>query len=148
MRGSRISWAVAVATLVVVSTPAAAFNCYAIVDRGNEVIYQGALSPVDLSDDGAPARDAMRARGQQLIAMDTDNGPAIDRVNLATRGGPATVEEIVAGMRSTTPYGAGTPAAARRDGSRDGIRLPQITVPRATGVGMSPSGPPSGMSIR
>jgi len=99
MRGSRISWAAAAAALVVVSTPAAAFNCYAIVDRSNEVIYQGALSPVDLSEDGAPARDALRARGQQLIAMDTDNCPAIDRINLATRGGPATVDEIVASPR-------------------------------------------------
>jgi len=129
------------------STPAAAFNCYAIVDRSNEVIYQGALSPVDLSEDGAPARDALRARGQQLIAMDTDNCPAIDRINLATRGGPATVEEIVAGMRSSTPYGPGS-SAAPPDTSRDGIKLPQITVPRATGGGMSTSGPPSGMSIR
>ncbi|HKU84794.1 MAG TPA: hypothetical protein VJV77_00485 [Casimicrobiaceae bacterium] len=147
MRGSRIPWAVAAAVLVVISTPATAFNCYAIVDRGNEVIYQGALSPVDLSDDGAPARDALRARGQQLIAMDTDNCPAIDRINLATRGGPATVEEIVAGMRSATPYGTGAPAAGP-DGSSGGIRLPQITVPRATGGGMSAGGPPSGMSIR
>ena len=149
MRGSRISWAAAAAALVVVSTPAAAFNCYAIVDRNNEVIYQGALSPVDLSEDGAPARDALRARGQQLIAMDTDNCPAIDRVNLATRGGPATVEQIVAGIRSATPYGTGTgAAAAQADASRDGFKLPQITVPRATGGGMSTSGPPSGMSIR
>ncbi len=147
MRGSRISWAAAAAALVVVSTPAAAFNCYAIVDRNNEVVYQGALSPVDLSEDGTAARDALRARGQQLIAMDTDSCPAIDRMNLATRGGPATVEEIVAGMRSATPYGTGA-AAARPDDSRDGFRLPQITVPRATGGGLSPSGPPSGMSIR
>lgn len=147
MPESRVFWTVAAAALVVISTPAAAFNCYAIVDRSNEVVYQGALSPVDLSDDGAPARDALRARGQQLIAMDTDNCPVIDRINLATRGGPATVEEIVAGMRSATPYGTGA-AAARPDVSRDGIRLPQITVPRATGGGISPSGPPSGMSIR
>src|SRR4029079_15779333 len=103
MRGSRISWTVGAAALVVISTPAAAFNCYAILDRSNEVVYQGALSPVDLSDDGAPARDAVRARGQQLIAMDTDHCPAIDRINLATRGGPATVEEIVAGTRPPAP---------------------------------------------
>ena len=147
MRGSRISWLLKALALVAISTPAAAFNCYAIVDRNNEVIYQGALSPVDLSEEGAPARDALRARGQQLIAMDTDRCPAIDRINLATRGGPATVEEIVAGMRSAAPYGTGG-SAARPEVSSDGIRLPHITVPRATGGGMSTSGPPSGMSIR
>lgn len=148
MRGSRISWLVNALALVAISTPAAAFNCYAIVDRNNEVIYQGALSPVDLSEEGAPARDALRARGQQLIAMDTDQCPAIDRVNLVTRGGPATVEEIVAGMRSATPYGTGGSTSRSRDAAPDGIRLPQIIVPRATGGGMSTSGPPSGMSIR
>ena len=148
MRGSRICWAVMAFALVAVSTPAAAFNCYAIVDRNNEVIYQGALSPVDLSEEGAATRDALRARGQQLIAMDIDNCPAIDRVNLTTRGGPATVEEIVSGMRSATPYGIGGSTARQPDVSRDGIRLPQITVPRATGGGVSTSGPPSGMSIR
>ena len=137
MPASHIRFAVAAAALALVSTSAGAFNCYLIVDRSNEVIYQGALSPVDLSPDGAPAREAMRARGQQLIAMDTDHCPAIDRVNLTTRGGPATVEEIVAGMRSATPYGTGAPAAGP-DGSSGGIRLPQITVPRATGGGNSP----------
>ena len=59
----------------------------------------------------------------------------------------ATVEEIVAGMRSAAPYGTGG-SAARPEVSSDGIRLPHITVPRATGGGMSTSGPPSGMSIR
>ena len=149
MRPSRISCAIAAATLTATSAPAAAFNCYLIVDRTNEVVYQDRFAPVDLSDDGAPARDALRARGQQLIVMDTEYCPAIDRARVTGQGGPASVEEIVAGMRSAATYGIGgsrAPTAAANPPA--GIVLPRITVPRATGGGMSTSGPPSGMSIR
>lgn len=150
MRVSQLSCAIAAAAILVAATPVAAFNCYLIVDRTNEVTYQGYTAPVDLSDDGAPARDAMRARGEQLIVMDTDHCPAIDRAHIASRGGPATVEEIVSGMRTAVTYGA---QPSRSDSgastaSTAGIALPRITVPRATGGGISPSGPPSGMSIR
>jgi hypothetical protein len=135
-------------TLLALSAPVSAFNCYAIVDRSNDVVYQGVVSPVDLSDEGAPARAAMRARGQQLIAMDTENCPAIDRARVTGQGGPATVEEIVAGMRSAVPYGSAVQPSRDETVTSGGISLPRITVPRATGGGISPSGPPSGMSIR
>ena len=134
--------------LLAVAAPAAAFNCYLIVDRNNEVTFQAAFSPVDLSDDGTAARNAMRARGEQLIVMDTDNCPPIDRARVTGGGGPATVEEIVAGMRSAVPYGSAVQPRAADTTNAGGISLPRITVPRATGGGMSVSGPPSGMSIR
>jgi hypothetical protein len=50
-------------------------------------------------------------------------------------------------MRSAIPYGA-TAQRAQPATTSGGIVLPRITVPRATGGGISPSGPPSGMSIR
>ena len=140
-------WAVATASVAtaVLAAPAAASVCYALVDRTNEVTYQGTLPPVDLSDEGVAAREALRAQGQQLIAMDTERCPPIDRGRNGAKNSAATVEEIVAGMRSTTPYGSAVTPAAPADAS---IKLPQITVPRATGGGMSVGGPPSGMSIR
>ena len=148
MRAFRLSCAVAATLLSVAATPVAARSCFVIVDKTNDVIYQSSFPPVDLSDDGTPARDAMRARGQQLIAMDTDTCPAIDRAHIAGAGGPATVEEIVAGMRSAVPYGIGARPARPDAAAAGGITLPRITVPRDTGGGVSVSGPPSGMSIR
>jgi hypothetical protein len=147
MRASQVSCAIAAAVIAIASAPVAAFNCYLLVDRNNEVIYQDALSPVDLSDDGTAAREAMRGRGEQLVVMETENCPAIDRGRVTSKGGPATVEEIVAGMRSALPYGAAV-QRTRADTASAGIVLPRIAVPRATGGGMSTSGPPSGMSIR
>jgi hypothetical protein len=148
MRASRLSLAILATAVIAAVAPAAASNCYVIVDRANDVIYQGPMPPVDLSDDGLATRNAMRAQGQQLIAMDTENCPSIDRVRAGNRSNPASVEEIVAGMRSAVPYGAAAQAApAAANG--EAIKLPQITVPRATGGGgMSVGGPPSGMSIR
>ena len=140
-------WALAAASLAtaVMAAPAAASVCYALVDRTNETTYQGTLPPVDLSDEGVAAREALRAQGQQLIAMDTERCPPIDRGRSGAKNTAATVEEIVAGMRSAMPYGSTvTPTAP----AETGIKLPQITVPRVTGGGMSVGGPPSGMSIR
>jgi hypothetical protein len=146
MRLLHVARGLAVAALVGAAAPAAAFNCYVIVDRTNEVIYQDTSAPIDMSDDGDAARNALRARGQQLITMDTDRCPAIDRGRVAGKGGPATVDEIVAGMRPAVPFGT----ARAREASADsgGISLPRITVPRATGGGMSVGGPISGMSVR
>ena len=147
MRFNMVTRALAAAAVIGAAAPAAAINCYAIVDRSNEVIYQGTTPPIDLSDEAVAQRDALRQRGQQLIAMDSDRCPAIDRMQIAGIGAPASVEEIVAGMRSAVP--SASPASQTPPASGNGgVNLPRITVPRATGGGMSVGGPPSGMSIR
>jgi hypothetical protein len=148
MRFITASRALVAAAILGASAPVAAINCYLIVDRSNEVIYQDITPPIDLSAEAAPERDALRTRGQQLIAMDTDRCPAIDRARITGKGGPVSVEEIVGEMRSAVPFGAGAPTAKPATSDAGGIVLPRITVPRATGGGISPGGPPSGMSIR
>lgn len=136
----------AAAMVAAVALPVAAAECYLIVDRSSDVIYQGLTSPIDLSADGKAARDALRARGEQLIAMDTDQCPPIDRARITGNGKPASVEEIVAGMRPALAYGRlGAPSPLADPGA---IALPQIRVPVATGGGMSVGGPVSGMSVR
>ena len=147
MRFTDVARALAAAAIIGASAPAIAVNCYAIVDRANEVVYQDVTPPIDLSDQGAPERDALRRQGQQLVAMDVDRCPAIERANVTGKSGPATVEEIVAAMRPAAPYGTGANPAPSSTGAGR-ISLPRITVPRASGGGISPSGPPSGMSIR
>jgi hypothetical protein len=131
---------------IAAATPAAAYECYVIVDRNNEVVYQDVTPPIDLSSEGAVSRDSIRARGQQLITLDARNCPAIDRGHLTGKGGPASVEEIVAGMRPAVAYGIGGQTAQRT--VDNGIHLPTITVPRDTGGGVSVGGPVSGMSVR
>jgi hypothetical protein len=145
MRFVHSARALAVVALACTAAPAAAFECYVIVDRNNEVVYQDSRPPIDLSPDGAAARDALRAHGQQLVTLDTQRCPAIDRGHLAGKGGSASVEEIVEGMRPAVPFGS---AAARTSTRGGGIVLPDVRPPRATGGGMSVGGPVSGMSVR
>lgn len=143
----RVAHSAALALVALVAAaPAAAYECYVIVDRNNEVVYQDVTPPIDLSSEGAGSRDGIRARGQQLVTLDSQSCPAIDRGHLTGKGGPASVEEIVAGMRPAVPYGIGGRTAPRT--VDNGIHLPSISVPRATGGGMSVGGPPSGMSVR
>lgn len=143
----RVAHSAALALLALVAAaPAAAYECYVIVDRNNEVVYQDVTPPIDLSSEGAGSRDSIRARGQQLVTLDTQSCPAIDRGHLTGKGGPASVEEIVAGMRPAVPYGIGGRTAPRT--VDNGIHLPSISVPRATGGGVSVGGPPSGTSVR
>lgn len=148
MRFVTASHALAAAAIIGVAAPATATNCYVIVDRSNEVIYQGTMPPIDLSAEGTAERDALRQRGQQLIAMDSERCPAIDRARIAGKGGPASVDEIVSGMRPAVPFGAAAGGPSAPVTESGGINLPRITVPRATGGGLSVGGPPSGMSIR
>ena len=83
------------AVLGAVAMPACAISCFEVIDRSNSVIYRDTHSPVDLSDAGIRARDAMRARGETLIFFDTDTCVVLGKT---TAGGSATlsVDEIVA----------------------------------------------------
>ena len=82
------------------ATPdASAVTCYIILDRNDNVVYQDIYPPVDLSDEGAAERKAMRARNEHMIAMETDRcaplefvpggaGTAGARINLENVGDP------------------------------------------------------------
>jgi hypothetical protein len=146
MRFDLVLRTAAAVTAIATALPALAAECYLIIDRSNEVVYQGLTSPVDLSVDGKAARDALRARGEQLVAMDTDHCPPIDRARITGNGKPASVEEIVAGMRPALAYGRTGGSAPASD--TGGIVLPQIRVPVATDGPASVGGPVSGMSLR
>jgi hypothetical protein len=82
------------------ATPdASAVTCYLVLDRNDNVVYQDIYPPVDLSDEGAAERKAMRARNEHMIAMETDRcaplefvpgGPGVAgaRINLENVGDP------------------------------------------------------------
>ena len=81
------------------ATPdASAVTCYIILDRNDNVVYQDIYPPVDLSDEGAAERKAMRARNEHMIAMETDRCAPLEfvpggagtgaRINLENVGDP------------------------------------------------------------
>lgn len=86
------------AVLGAAAVPAAAVTCYEVIDRSNVVIYRDVSSPVDLSDAGKRARDAMRARGELLVFFDTDTCVVLGHTT-AEGSATLTVDEIVGGYK-------------------------------------------------
>ena len=93
-----ISALVAGTVAVAAAMPVLAITCYEVIDRNDVVVLRGTRSPVDLSNAGAPARDAMRRRGDLLVIFSTENCVLVGR---ATADGGRTLhtDEIVAGWK-------------------------------------------------
>ena len=101
--------------------PAAAYTCYTLYDRNDNVIYRDTLPPVDMSDEGAGARAAMRARGEYLMFFEQDTGPPVvfrmgdaGNVNLNVDRSVAGVAPAVAPAPAAPRAPAPAPAPARR----------------------------------
>jgi len=92
--------------------PAAAVNCYEVLDRSENVIYRGTLPPVDLSDKGASDREAMRKRGQHLIAMDVDRCLGIEYFTGTAGSTSLSVDQIVGGIAPSRGANAATPTTS------------------------------------
>jgi len=100
--------------LALASGPGSALMCYQIVDRTETLIYQDTFPPVDLSDAGAPQRDQMRVRGEQMIVAESEKCPRLEFFT-GNAGSPAlSIDAVVAGMnaRSLQPSGAAGPTGA------------------------------------
>ena len=87
---------------------ASAVVCYTLMDKGDQVIYRGYDSPVDLSAAGAADRDAMRRRGEYLLIAYPDDCLLVSASRWTTGSyGPASVDDIVSEMR---PFASGAPS--------------------------------------
>lgn len=102
----RVVWA-AGAALALLAGSASAITCYTVLDRSDNVVYRGIIPPIDLSDQGQAERDAMRQRGQHLIAMDTDRCLGVEYFTGAAGSSTLTVDQIVGALplRGRSPGG-------------------------------------------
>src|SRR5436190_7177138 len=114
------TWMAAGAALMCAAGSASAMNCYTVLDRNDNVIYRGTVPPIDLSERGTPERQAMRQRGQHLIAMDSDRCPGVEFFTGSAGSSTLSVDQIVGGivtMRGQSPVGntpsSGTTTPAR-----------------------------------
>jgi len=98
MNGRLISALIAGAAVGAAAMPVFAITCYEVIDRNGVVILRGTRSPVDLSNAGAPAREAMRGRGELLVIFNTENCVLVGPTT-AEGGMTLTADEIVAGWR-------------------------------------------------
>ena len=110
---------VAGAALLCASASVSAMNCYTVLDRNDNVVYRGTIPPVDLSERGAAEREAMRQRGQHMIAMDADRCPGVEYFTGSEGSSTLSVDQIVGGivpMRGQSPAG-NSPSSPMSSGS-------------------------------
>jgi hypothetical protein len=114
--------ALAGAAVAVAANVAVASTCYIVLDAQETIVYRASTPPVDMSDRGAAARDALRQKGNYLLFMETercvpigfDSGEVISRQS--NTGSITAVDEgAVARAPGIQPARAtsGTPAGAR-----------------------------------
>jgi len=98
----------AIAGFAAAAGPAAAMQCYTVLDRSDNIVYRGTIPPIDLSERGDPEREAMRRRGQHMIAMDADKCPGVEFFTGTAGSSNLSVDQIVGGitpMRGLSPTG-------------------------------------------
>jgi len=86
--------------------PVVAVTCYEVIDRNDVVVLRDTRSPVVLSHAGAPAREAMRNRGELVVKFDAEDCAVFGR---ASQDGSRTLttDEIVAGWKPAPVEGKG-----------------------------------------
>jgi len=115
---------IVIAVLAAAALPGAAnaIVCYTLLDKGDNVLYQDSVPPLDMSDTGAALRAGLRQRNEYLLIYEIDNCPTVVAAAGSTGYRPATVEEIVSGMRAYASPGRGPTAGAGRVGG--GVSAP------------------------
>jgi hypothetical protein len=104
------------AALAVSAGTAEAATCYVLFDRYDNVVYRNTVSPIDLSDQGAAARAALRQRGEYLLVMDSDRCAPVTFVFGAAGSKTLSLDETVGGFPAENPP-TGRPSAKARTGS-------------------------------
>jgi hypothetical protein len=115
------------AALAVAALPnaAGAITCYTVIDQHDTTIYQDTEPPFDLSTEGGPAaRVGLRAKHEFLTISDAARCPQISAPPGATGYQPASVDDIVAGIRPFASGGGGTVTSPARGGARAAAPAP------------------------
>jgi hypothetical protein len=87
------------------SGASSAVTCYTLLDRSDSLLYQDSLPPVDMSERGAAVREDLRRRNEYLLVSEVESCPAVAAAAGTTGYRPATVDEIVGGMRTYATSG-------------------------------------------
>ncbi len=96
--------------LVAYAACAAAVTCYVVTDRNDNVIYRSTHPPVDLSDQGKPARERMRERGEYLMFADMELCPGVTFFTGASGSRGLALDEVVNGLPATSLNSGVSPA--------------------------------------
>jgi hypothetical protein len=105
------------AALALSAGTAEAVTCYMLFDRFDNVVYRNTVSPIDLSDQGAAARAALRQRGEYLLVMDSDRCPPVTFLFGAAGSKTLSIDETVGGFPAENPLTGRAASSKPRRGS-------------------------------
>ena len=120
MRGLSVALFLLGIALAGMPKTAAAVTCYVLFDRSDNVVYQDLLPPVDMSDQGAAERAALRQRGEYLMILDAEQCIQVEFVFGPGGSSALSVDQIIGGLR---PLGGSAAPPTRRQSTR-GISTP------------------------
>ncbi|MGH8714623.1 MAG: hypothetical protein ACREYB_11520 [Casimicrobiaceae bacterium] len=95
------------------SPMAGAYTCYMLYDRNDNLVYRDTLSPVDMSEQGAAQREAMRQRGDYLVIADAERCPQVTFVFGSAGSSALSVDTIVGGLPAGARSNSGSGGTAR-----------------------------------
>ena len=117
MRLANLALAALAGALVSAAADVSAMTCYIKYDRNDNVVYRDSLPPVDMSDRGAAARDAMRKRGECRVFMETDECPGVIFNLGAGLSGSISVDEKCIGLSQLRRPAGGQPPSTNAGAS-------------------------------
>jgi hypothetical protein len=93
-----------IASMLVLSAGMAdAATCYMLFDRYDNVVYRNTVSPIDLSEQGAAARAAIRQRGEYLMVMESDRCSPVTFVFGVAGSKTLSIDDVVGGFPAESP---------------------------------------------
>lgn len=104
---------------------ASAVTCYVVLDRTENVLYRDVYPPVDLSEAGRAERDAMRARGEFLLFMESEQCPRLEFFTGAAGTVALRLDQTLSPAMEITkepskPAAAPAPRPARKPAAKPG----------------------------
>ena len=117
------------AALALSAGTADAVTCYMLYDRFDNVVYRNTVSPIDLSDQGAAARAALRQRGEYLMVMDSDRCPPVTFVFGTAGSKTLSIDETVGGFPAENPPAGRASSPRPRRGSSAAPAAPSADRP-------------------
>jgi hypothetical protein len=100
----------AVATLMLAPGVANAATCYILFDRYDNVVYRNTVPPIDLSDQGSGARDALRQQGEYLMVMESEHCAPVTFVFGIAGSKNLSIDETVGGFPAESHAAAPGPS--------------------------------------
>jgi hypothetical protein len=120
------------APLTLAAGAASAATCYVLFDRFDNIVYRNTVPPIDLSEQGAPARAALRERGEYMMVMDSDRCAPVTFVFGAAGSKTLSLDESVGGFPpDNSPQSRASPKA-RRSSSTAPATAPDRSTPAAS----------------